>query len=113
MRRFFGSKVASSKRPSPNPLLSNRPLRRCVGPRKKSNLTKADANWWHAYGGLSARALTKEELAEKFKRHEFAPLEGDKWWTVEYSRKYKSATWSFFQTVLLGGGLSPSLLEPC
>jgi len=59
--------------------------------------------------GLSIRALTEDELAKKLGRQmqgnlwDLSRRQGDKWWTVEYSKKYKSVTKSFIQTVMSGG----------
>jgi hypothetical protein len=53
--------------------------------------------------GLSISPLTQEEITEKFNRHSWDPIEDEKWWRVEYSKKYKSATMSFMRTVASGG----------
>jgi len=47
--------------------------------------------------------LTEEELQDKLKRQMWDGVDEEKWWTVEYSKKYKSMTMSFMRTVMSGG----------
>lgn len=57
--------------------------------------------------GLKLRALSREEITEKESRCGWGEagvaLEGERWWTVEYSKRYKGVTLSFMRTVLSGG----------
>jgi len=97
MRRFFGSRVVTANR------TDQASSRRKVAP-VKSNLTRPQPTWWAAKGreGLSLRSFTDEETDAKLKRHNWSPIQ-EKWWTVEYSKKYKSMTKAFMDTVLSGG----------
>jgi len=99
MCKFFGSKVVSA-----NKSVSNQPSRRQAGS-QRSNLTRPQPQWWDAKHreGLSVRTLTKEEVDEKLERNQLELVEGEKWWTVEYSKKYKSMTMAFLRTVMSGG----------
>lgn len=70
----------------------------------KSNLTRPQANWWAASQreGLSSRHLTREELTAKMNRGGL--VDGaEKWWTVEYSKRYKGVTKAFVNSVMSGG----------
>lgn len=98
MRRFFGSRVVQASR-AEGSSSSKRKVQNV-----KSNLTRPQPTWWPAKGreGLSLRALTDEETEEKLKRHNWTPMQ-EKWWTVEYSKKYTSITKAFMGTVLSGG----------
>ncbi|KIM42652.1 hypothetical protein M413DRAFT_444337 [Hebeloma cylindrosporum] len=95
MRRFFGSRVVTANRDQSS-------SRKKVAP-VKSNLTRPQPTWWAAKGreGLSLRSFTDEEIDAKLKRHNWNPVQ-EKWWTVEYSKKYKSMTKAFMDTVLSG-----------
>ena len=103
MRKFFGSKVIiaakSSAAGSPGP--SNRT--RQVGA-QKSHLTRPQPSWWalKQREGLSVRAYNEDEVEDKLERQGWKHVE-EKWWTVEYSKKYKSVTMSFMQAVMSGG----------
>jgi len=98
LRKFFGSRVVQATRTK-----ISSSSRRNVGA-LKSNLTRPQPNWWTASQreGLSIRPLTLEECQEKFQRRSWDAI-NEKWWTVEYSRKYKSMTKAFIKTVLSGG----------
>lgn len=50
--------------------------------------------------GLSARPLTDDETARKVNN---GPAGPGKWWTVEYSKRYKGVTKTFMQSVMTGG----------
>lgn len=50
--------------------------------------------------GLSARPLTEEETSGKVNK---GPAGPGKWWTVEYSKRYKGVTKTFMQAVMTGG----------
>jgi hypothetical protein len=95
----IGSKVvAANKSSSPNPS-----PRRQAGA-LRSNLTRPQPHWWAAKQreGLSIRTLTEDEMKEKLERMPLELVVGEKWWTVEYSKKYKSMTMAFIQIVLSG-----------
>lgn len=72
----------------------------------KSNLTKPQPTWWSASQreGLSIRLLTGDELAGKEARSKLDIEEkGERWWTVEYSKRYRNVTKAFMGAVLSGG----------
>jgi len=102
MRRFFGAKViATSRNEAGSPSRSRRqPIT------QRSNLTHPQPNWWPAKlrEGLTLRLLTDDEVAEKASLAPWSNNE-EKYWTAEYSKKYKGATSSFMRTVLSGGVL--------
>ena len=102
MRKFFGSKVVSASKSSTTPNASSR---RQVGGAQHSNLTRPQPQWWAAKQreGLSVRTLTMEEMEEKLERLPLEVESGEKWWTVEYSKRYKSMTKAFIETVMSGG----------
>jgi hypothetical protein len=100
MRRFFGGKVVSASRNE-----SGSPSRARRQPvTQRSTLTRSKPNWWlpQLREGLTLRPLTDDEATAKAV---FAPwrTSEEKYWTAEYSKRYKSATLAFMQTVLSGG----------
>ncbi|KAI9512764.1 transcriptional repressor TCF25-domain-containing protein [Russula earlei] len=99
MRRFFGAKVISTSRNEPGS--SSRARQQPTT--QRSNLTRPRSNWGQAKlrEGLTLRPLTNDEAAAKVS---LAPWENseEKYWTAEYSKKYKGATRAFMQTVLSG-----------
>jgi len=97
MRKFFGSKVVQATKAGES---SNRKKTPAV----RSNLTRPQPTWWAAEGreGLSLRPLADDEVDAKLKRHAWNSIQ-EKWWTVEYSKKYKSMTKAFMETVSSGG----------
>ena len=103
MRRFFGGKVIPTSR---NESASSKARRQPTV--QRSNLTRPRSDWWPAElrEGLTLRPLTDDEAAAKAS---LAPwddnVNGEKYWTVEYSKRYKGATLAFIQTVLSGGEL--------
>ncbi|KAK0455688.1 transcriptional repressor TCF25-domain-containing protein [Desarmillaria tabescens] len=97
MRKFFGSKVVqASKADTPGATSSSRRQPTAL----RSHLTRPQPAWAQARTreGLSIRPLTDGEL--KHQAVDFVP--GEKWWTVGYSKKYKSMTKVFIQTVQAG-----------
>jgi len=98
MRRFFGSRVVQASR------TEGSSSRKKV-PSVKSNLTRPQPTWWAAKGreGLSLRSLSDDEAKDLLERHGWTPMQ-EKWWTVEYSKKYRSMTKAFMDAVLAGGG---------
>lgn len=101
LRKFFGSKVVQATKASS----SSGGRRQGTPAVLRSNLTKPKPTWWAARQreGLSVRAYTDEEVREKLDRHEWDVVGEEKWWTVEYSKKYKSMTKAFMSTVMSGG----------
>ena len=101
LKKFFGARVVQANKSSSGS--SGYPSRR-QGAAVRSHLTRPQPTWWAAKQreGLSIRILTKEEVAAKVKRNGWEPIE-ETWWTVEYSKKYRSMTKAFMQTVLSGG----------
>lgn len=74
---------------------------------QRSNLTRPQGGWWAASKreGLTARVLTDEEMRAKYAEHGWINSNvggGEKWWTVEYSQRYKSLTKSFIQAAMSG-----------
>ena len=101
MRKFFGAKVVrDNEEASP----SAGPSRR-KAPAARSQLTQPKPTWWAAKGreGLSIRPLSEGEVDTKLKRHGWQSIPEEKWWTVEYSKRYKSLTKVFMSTVYSGG----------
>lgn len=98
LRKFFGSRVVQATK-TKAPTSS----RRNAGA-LRSNLTRPQPSWWSATQreGLSIRPLTDEEVKLKLNRRYWTPVD-EKWWTVEYSKKYKSVTRAFMQIVQSGG----------
>lgn len=105
MRKFFGSKVVQATKASSGSTQSGGSRRQGASTALRSNLTKPKPTWWAARQreGLSVRAYTDEEVREKLDRHGWNPAGEEKWWTVEYSKKYKSMTKAFISTVMSGG----------
>ncbi|KAH9999532.1 transcriptional repressor TCF25-domain-containing protein [Russula vinacea] len=99
MRRFFGAKVIATSRNEDGP--SSRARRQPIA--QRSFLTHPRPTWWPAKlrEGLTLRPLTDDEAAVKAS---LAPWDNteEKFWTAEYSKKYKGATRAFLQTVLSG-----------
>jgi hypothetical protein len=87
LRKFFGSKVVAASKTSG----SDSRARRQPAVAQRSQLTKPKPGWWPAQAreGLSLRSLTPEEVAEKQERHGWNVV-NERWWTVEYSKKYKA-----------------------
>ncbi|KAL5530807.1 hypothetical protein ACEPAF_7065 [Sanghuangporus sanghuang] len=101
MRRFFGSKVISaSKAQERQPRGAKAALKGL-----KSNLTKPQPTWWSASQreGLSVRTLSENELKDKASRSKIAVHEkSERWWTVEYSKRYRNVTKAFISAVMSG-----------
>ncbi|KAJ7032828.1 transcriptional repressor TCF25-domain-containing protein [Mycena alexandri] len=71
---------------------------------QRSNLTRPPATWFQTLPreGLSLRPLSDEELVAKQALHAWDRTRDEKWWTVEYSKKYKSVTLAFMTIVYSG-----------
>ncbi|THH13849.1 hypothetical protein EW146_g6417 [Bondarzewia mesenterica] len=100
MRKFFGAKVISASKSASG---SSSPNSRRQ-PASRSNLTRPQPTWWPAKmrEGLSLRPLSDEECKYKAIRNAWSDI-SERWWTVEYSKRYKGVTMSFMRTVLSGG----------
>lgn len=100
MRKFFGAKAMHAARNSSAPTTSN--ARR--QPASRSNLVRPQANWGPAKlrEGLTIRPLSDEELKNKLGGNSWSDVP-ERWWTVEYSKRYKGVTMTFMRTVLSGG----------
>lgn len=113
MRKFFGSRVVSASNQSSEGSGASRAggNARRQPTSQRSNLTNPKKTWWPAQmrEGLTLRALSPEEVEEKERRCRWGReeagvgLEGEKWWSVDYSKRYKGVTLSFMRTVLSGG----------
>ncbi|KAJ7124524.1 transcriptional repressor TCF25-domain-containing protein [Mycena epipterygia] len=97
MRKFFGARVIQANKAGA-PGSSRRQTA------QRSNLTRPPAVWFQTAPreGLSLRALSNEELNAKLGRHSWDLTNDEKWWTVEYSKKYKSVTLAFMTIVYSG-----------
>ena len=106
LRKFFGAKVISAAKSS-EASASKRAAAAAarLKSQAKATLAKPKGNWWPANHrqGLSSKLYTPEEEEEMRGRHGWAPLLGEKVWTVEYSKKYRAYTLAFMQTVMSGG----------
>jgi hypothetical protein len=109
LRRFFGAKVVGATTSSSSSPRSG--ARRAAGLAQRSQLTRPKPGWWPAQAreGLSLRALSDEEVEKKMDKMRWEALPGERWWTVEYGKKYLSVTRAFMQTVASGGAAIPRL----
>ncbi|KAI0301899.1 transcriptional repressor TCF25-domain-containing protein [Multifurca ochricompacta] len=98
MRRFFGAKVVSASKNEPG---SSSKARR-QPTTQRSNLTRPRSNWSPAKlrEGLTLRFLTDDEITTKAALSPWS--NNEKYWTAEYSKRYKGATHAFMQTVHSG-----------
>ncbi|KAF7354637.1 hypothetical protein MSAN_01377200 [Mycena sanguinolenta] len=96
MRKFFGARVVQA-----NKTTSGSSRRQTT---QRSNLTRPPATWFQTAPreGLSLRALSDEEVEAKLANHAWDHVRDEKWWTVEYSKKYKSVTLAFMKIVYSG-----------
>lgn len=103
LRRFFGSKVISASKATEGSS-PGAPLRRKSG-RQRSYLAHAQPAWWapRMHEGLSVAPLSKDQLDDKLRRQSWEPIDSEKWWTIEYSKKYKAVTMAFMKIVVSGG----------
>ena len=53
--------------------------------------------------GLTISTLNNEESDNQMSRHSWTPIDQERWWRIEYSKKYKSVTASFMKAVAAGG----------
>jgi hypothetical protein len=53
--------------------------------------------------GLTISMLSNEDLEKQLSRHSWSPFDEERWWRVEYSKKYKGVTASFMRVVAAGG----------
>ncbi|KIY48569.1 DUF654-domain-containing protein [Fistulina hepatica ATCC 64428] len=95
LRKFFGAKVIQASKTDATGSRRHRTERSC--------LTRPQDTWWPSQlrEGLSIRQLSPEERTTADTRHGWTgALPGEKWWTVEYSQRYKSVTKGFMQIVM-------------
>lgn len=99
MRKFFGAKIISASKNEPGS--SSRARRQPTA--QRSNLTRPRSDWWPAKlrEGLTLRPLSVNEVAAEAKLAPWNNSE-ERYWTAEYSKRYKGATLAFMQTVLSG-----------
>ncbi|KAG6839238.1 hypothetical protein C0991_004530 [Blastosporella zonata] len=105
MRKFFGSKVVRSSASTTGSSSNSHGAQKRAAATQKSHLTRPQPGWWSASQreGLSIRALDHAEVRDKEKRHGWdAEGREERWWTVEYSQRYKSMTKVFIQAVMSG-----------
>lgn len=112
MRKFFGSRVIQASKSKPSSSGPSTSRRQANAAAQRSNLTRPQSTWRDANQreGLSMRSLTQEEV----KQNTLLSPEGmvdERWWTVEYSKRYKSVTMAFMQAVMAGGEDGPLLLS--
>ncbi|KIY63859.1 DUF654-domain-containing protein, partial [Cylindrobasidium torrendii FP15055 ss-10] len=101
MRRYFGSKVIqASMTETPGHASSSRRKPTSV----RSNLAHPKPTWAPAgmREGLTVRPLTQDETNDKCARRSVELLRGERWWTLEYSKRYKGMTKIFIGTVQAG-----------
>lgn len=102
MRKFFGARAVIAAKSSETSSSGGSKKRRGVVPTQaqRSQLTRPHPSWSmiKQREGLSSRPLTDEEVQQKITDRN-SPAAGDKWWTVEYSKRYKGATKTFMQAV--------------
>lgn len=112
LRKFFGAKVISAAKSSEAGASKRAAAAAArLKSQTKAALAKPKGNWWPANyrQGLSSKLYTPEDEEEMRGRHGWAPLLGEKVWTIEYSKKYRAFTLAFMQTVMSGGAcLSPN-----
>ncbi|KAG0699771.1 transcriptional repressor TCF25-domain-containing protein [Suillus ampliporus] len=105
MRKFFGAKAVIAAKSSETSSSGGSKKRRGGAPTQtqRSQLTRPHPTWStiKQREGLSSRPLTDEEVQQKVADRN-SPAAGDKWWTVEYSKRYKGATKTFMQAVMSG-----------
>ncbi|KAG9309798.1 transcriptional repressor TCF25-domain-containing protein [Chiua virens] len=101
LKKFFGSKAVTAAQVAES---TSSPIRKRRGVQtqtQRSQLTRPQPSWGMIKHreGLSARPLTDEETAKKVNK---GPAGHGKWWTVEYSKRYKGITKTFMQAVMTG-----------
>ncbi|KAF8128178.1 transcriptional repressor TCF25-domain-containing protein [Boletus edulis] len=100
LKKFFGSKAVSAAQAATS--TSSPKRRRGVQPQtQRSQLARPQPSWgmMKPREGLSARPLTEEETTRKVNN---GPTGTGKWWTVEYTKRYKGVTKTFMQAVMTG-----------
>ncbi|KAI6044588.1 transcriptional repressor TCF25-domain-containing protein [Pisolithus marmoratus] len=102
LRKFFGSRAVTAAESSESgPSQSHKRRRGMPSTTLRSQLTRPDRSWSlvKPREGLSLRPLTEAETAGKARG---GPACSGKWWTVEYTRRYKGATRDFIRAVRSG-----------
>ncbi|KAF8644320.1 hypothetical protein AX16_008528 [Volvariella volvacea WC 439] len=103
MRRFFGAKVVQASKSTSSSSFGSSSRRKDAVAR--SNLTRPKNTWWPTKlrEGLSLRQSTEDEVKRRGEKQGWTEREGgEKWWIVEYSKKYKVTTRVFLSIVLSG-----------
>ncbi|KAG8901436.1 hypothetical protein FRB99_005310, partial [Tulasnella sp. 403] len=90
LRRFFGSKVVNSNRPTSSRRV-NTPLR--------SQLTRPPPDW---HGIKPAQGLSMRQLTDQERKRKPYAMNDEKWWTVEHSHSYKKVEAEFLAAVAIG-----------
>ncbi|KAI6000815.1 transcriptional repressor TCF25-domain-containing protein [Pisolithus albus] len=99
LRKFFGSRAVTAAESSESgPSQSHRRRRGMPSGALRSQLTRPNQSWslMKPREGLSLRPLTEAETSAKARR---GPACSGKWWTIEYTRRYKGATRDFIRAV--------------
>lgn len=115
MRKFFGAKAVIAAKSTETSSSGGSKKRRGAAPTQtqRSQLTRPNSSWnmIKQREGLSSRILTDDEVQEKVADRN-SPAARDKWWTVEYSKRYKGVTKTFMQAVMSGGAISDDTPSP-
>lgn len=100
MRKYFGTKVVAQAKAESSASGSG-PTRKPQAP-DRTQLTRPRATWWpgRMRDGLNMAQLDLEESEGKSGWSEDGE---ERWWSVEYSRRYKGITRTFMSLVKIGG----------
>lgn len=108
MRKFFGARAVIAAKSSETSSSGGSKKRRGIAltQTQRSQLTRPHPSWSmiKQREGLSSRPLTDEEVQQKITDRNSSAA-GDKWWTVEYSKRYKGVTKTFIHAVSSGGSV--------
>ncbi|VDC02206.1 unnamed protein product [Peniophora sp. CBMAI 1063] len=99
MRKYFGTKVVAQAK-AESASSSSGPTRKPQPP-DRTQLTRPRATWWpgRMREGLSMSELSDEECEGKSGWSEDGE---ERWWSVEYSKRYKGITRTFMSLVKIG-----------
>ena len=102
LKKFFGSKAVTAAQAATSTSSPGKKRRGMQPQTQRSQLTRPQPSWGmiKQREGLSARPLTVEETTRKVNQ---GPAGPGKWWTVEYSKRYKGFTMTFMEAVMTGG----------
>ncbi|OAX36036.1 DUF654-domain-containing protein [Rhizopogon vinicolor AM-OR11-026] len=105
MRKFFGAKAVIAAKSTESSSTGGSKKRRgaAANQTQRSQLTRPHPSWSmiKQREGLSSRSLTDDEIKQKVADRN-SPAAADKWWTVEYGKRYKGVTKTFMQAVMTG-----------